>query len=106
MIKLRIISFFLVLVMSVQMLPLLQIGCALSSNQWTEELPHNCERSSKGNVSFNNTFLPPDQHMLVSNFCDASTFIFLHISEHIPSNHSVDVVSPPPDAQLFNEVQL
>lgn len=79
------------------MVPVGQIGAMLNSNKWTEEIPHSCEQAAKGDATGNNTFLPPDQHMLVSNFCDAKTLIFLHISDQIPSNHSTDVVSPPPD---------
>jgi hypothetical protein len=84
--------------MMVQMMPISQIGAMLSRSQWTEEIPHSCEQSSKSDVSVNHTYLPPDQHMLVSAYCDATALLFLHISEQIPSNHSTDVVSPPPDA--------
>lgn len=83
--------------MMVQMLPIAQIGAMLSSNQWTEEIPHSAEQPTKGDGTATTTFLPPDQHMLVSDFCSASALLFLHISEQIPSNHSTDVVSPPPD---------
>jgi hypothetical protein len=87
---------FLSLLMMVQMMPISQIGAMLSTNQWTEEIPHSCEQSSKSDASVNN-YLPPAQHMLVSAYCDATALLFLHISEQIPSNHSIDVVSPPPD---------
>jgi hypothetical protein len=73
----------------------LSIGTMLSTNRWAEEIPNSCEQSSKGDVSVNN-YLPPDQHMLVSAYCDATALLFLHISEQIPSNHSFDVVSPLP----------
>jgi hypothetical protein len=93
--KLTIISFFLSLLMIVQMMPIFQIGTMLSTNRWAEEIPNSCEQSSKGDVSVTN-YLPPDQHMLVSAYCDATALLFLHISEQIPSNHSFDVVSPLP----------
>lgn len=96
MINLKAISFFITLVMMIQMLPLAQIGGMLTSSQWTEELPHSCEESSK-DININNAFLPPDQHMLLSMLCDVTTLIFLQLCDQIPSNHSTDVVSPPPD---------
>jgi hypothetical protein len=96
--KIKIISFVLALLMMVQMMPIPQIGKLLSTNQWTEELPHSCEESSsKGDAALNSTFIPPDQHMLVSMFCDASTLIFLHLCSQIPFNQAADIVSPPPD---------
>ncbi len=41
MVKLKIISFFLCMLMALQMLPIQQIGQMIGTNQWTEELPHN-----------------------------------------------------------------
>ena len=78
------------------MAPIAQIGAMLSSNQWTEELPHNAEQSSKSDAGIHH-FIPPDQHLFVSMFCDATALIYLHNCEKIPVNHSTDVVSPPPD---------
>ena len=97
MIRLRIISIFLALVMSIQMLPLSQIGYALSSNQWTEELPHTAaEDFAKSDGSFKN-FLPANPHCFLSDICFSAANIYIHSSEQIPSNHSTDVVTPPPD---------
>ena len=96
MFKNKIISFFLALLMMVQMVPVEQIGAMLCSNQWTEELPHNAEQSSKSDSSVCH-FIPPDQHLFVSMFCDATALIFLHNCDKIPVNHAADVVSPPPD---------
>ena len=79
------------------MLPIAQIGFALGSNLWTEELPHNAgEDTCKGDISIKN-FLPTAPHHFSSDvFCSAAN-IYIHISERIPSNHSTDVVTPPPD---------
>jgi hypothetical protein len=81
----------------VQMMPIYQMGAMLSSSQCTEEIPHSYEQSVKSDVIVNTSFLPPDQHMLMSAYCDATALLFLSIWEHIPLNHSTDVVSPPPD---------
>ena len=101
MLKLKIIALFLSLLMTLQMLPIAQIGCMLSSNQWTEELPHN-QNDETGKVdpsSHPHSFLPPDQHSLASHFSDCKAMMRIHISASIPSNHSTDVVTPPPDVK-------
>ncbi len=81
--------------MLVQIIPVAQIGGMLSSNQWAEELPHNCE--SGIDDACVKAFLPVTLHGQV---CDTKAFaalLYIHSSEQIPSNHSTDVVSPPPD---------
>ncbi len=69
MIKLKIISFLLCMLMALQMLPVQEIGKMLSSNQWTEELPHNnCGddgEESHSSTSFQKFFLT------LSNFAGA-----------------------------------
>ncbi len=97
MVRLQFISIFLALVLSVQMLPVSQIGYALSNNQWTEELPHNAaEDFSKGDSGLKN-FLPAAPHHFLSDVFRSAAKIYIHTSEQIPSNHSIDVVTPPPD---------
>jgi hypothetical protein len=95
MLRLRTISLFLALVMSIQMLPIADIGTALSSNLWTEELPH-ADDTGKADVNIKN-YLPVNDHHFLSQTVCQSEIIYIHRSEQIPSNHSTDVVSPPPD---------
>lgn len=79
------------------MLPVVQIGFALSNNQWTEELPHGtAEDSSKIDYNLNNFAPEPAHHFRTDIVCSLAN-IYIHTSEQIPSNHSTDVVSPPPD---------
>lgn len=82
-----------------QMLPLAKIGGMLSSNQWTEELPHNADEGGKAPViPFNHPFLPPPDYITVTSATsDNKALAYLHFSEQIPSNHSTEVVTPPPD---------
>ena len=79
------------------MLPISQIGYALSSNQWTEELPHNAVEDSVKGDSGSKNFLPATPHHFLSDIYGSAANIYIHISEQIPSNHSTDVVTPPPD---------
>jgi len=99
MLRLRIISVILSLLMTLQMLPIAQIGSMLSSNQWTEELPHSSHDAGKSDVSSYAPFLPPHQYE-VNLMIEACSLAYIHVSERIPSNHSNDVVSPPPDAVM------
>ena len=98
MLKIKIISFLLALLMTLQMLPLAQIGSMLSSNQWAEELPHGPEddmgKIDQGKFTAS---LPPEQYQLASDFTNSKSRICIHLTASIPSNHSIDVVSPPPD---------
>lgn len=98
--KLKVISFFLSLLIAVQMLPIRQIGKVLASNQWTEELPHDVDENGKdSSVKFNHPFLPPaNYNTKVSGASETKQLAYIHLSEQIPSNHSTEIVSPPPDS--------
>lgn len=99
MIKLKVIAFFLSVLLAMQMLPIKQIGKVLASNQWTEELPHDTDDLGKElTVKFNHPFLPPENYTIsASLISESKALAYLHLSEQIPSNHSTEVVSPPPD---------
>ena len=79
------------------MLPISQIGYALSNNQWTEELPHNAAEDSTKSDSGSKKFLPANPHWFLTDISLNAADIYIHSSEQIPSNHSTDVVTPPPD---------
>ncbi|MGI8635247.1 MAG: hypothetical protein ACR2KZ_07570 [Segetibacter sp.] len=100
MIKLKVISFFLVLLMTMQMLPVKQIGKVLASNQWNEELPHDADEAGKDvSVKFNHPFLPPVAYTTSASIAsNVKALAYIHHSEQIPSNHSTEVVTPPPDS--------
>ena len=98
MVRLNLISFFLCLLMTLQMLPTAQIGMILSTNQWTEELPHSsgdaCQCEVSGPVY---PFLLQLTNHHISTFAESMALAYIHTSARIPSNHSNDVVKPPPD---------
>ena len=99
MIKAKVISFLFMLLMTLQVLPLSSIGRMLCSNQWTEELPHHeCgDEEGKMDQAKFSPVLPPVQYSFASHLITNKATLMVHISESIPSNHSNDVVSPPPD---------
>jgi hypothetical protein len=82
------------------MLPIAQIGMMLSQNQWTEELPH-AQDPGKADLSanFNHPYLAhPDYLSGGLVFPETKDSAYIHHSEEIPSNHSTEVVTPPPDS--------
>ncbi|TDH25173.1 hypothetical protein EXU57_13790 [Segetibacter sp. 3557_3] len=92
----KIISIVLAMLMLIQIVPVQKIGKALSQNQWTEEIPHGNETHAEdGHFVKAMLFSPFVSH--TSNKECSKALIYIHISEQIPSNHSTDVVSPPPD---------
>ena len=104
MIKLKVISFFLVLLFAIQVLPVAQIGRMLSQNQWTEELPHASDDDASANALANtdHPYLPPAVYSATrSLFSETKALAYIHFSEQIPSNHSTEVVIPPPDAVIL-----
>ena len=98
MIRIKIIAFFLGLLMTLQMLPIAQIGQMLSSNQWIEELPHNAgDNEGKAVGSFHSNFLPTTLNFSIDFFAESKVLAYLHSSDQIPSNHSTDVIVQPPN---------
>jgi hypothetical protein len=95
----RIISFFLSVVLALTILPVQEVGCLLAGNQIQEELPHStgAEDSAKSMDAAVKGFLPPLSYNLLSDNNSQAASIYIHHSESIPSNHSTDIVSPPPD---------
>ena len=84
--------------MTLQMLPISQIGQMLSTNQWTEELPHSAnDHGCKAEGNLSSTFFPPEVNYGIALTVETKALAYLHASDQIPSNHSTDVVSPPPD---------
>ena len=98
MVKLKIIAFFLSLLMTLQALPLTQIGKMLSTNQWVEEMPHNpSDCGGKIDAGFTPNFLPPVNDFYIAAIAENKITAYLHCSDQVPSNHSTDIVTPPPD---------
>src|SRR3954449_2854527 len=89
MVKLKVISFLLSMLMLMQMMPVKQIGKVLASNQWTEELPHDCDEAGKdAPAKFNHPFLPPANYSTpVALPSEVRALAYIHHSEQIPSNH-------------------
>ncbi len=92
----KIINIFLVLVLSVQMLPLRQMGKLLFSNQFNEEIPHSMDVAKGVMKKACSDFVTPPV------VCIRASIIYLHMpkpveADAIPLNHAADILVPPPN---------
>ena len=91
-------TYFLLMVLTIQILPVKQMGRALFGNQFTEELPHACdaEKNCCKKADIKSDFLYTPSFRLVSVFTRIN-FLHLYFSASIPSNHTGDIHVPPPN---------
>lgn len=79
------------------MLPISQLGQLISSNQLVEELPNNPD-DNEGKVigSLIPILCPQTDHYNSCFIIESQVLAYLHSSDKIPSNHSLDVIDQPP----------
>ena len=96
--KKKIISYFLLFALSVQILPVRQIGGILFSSQLTEEVPH---ANDLDNCSFCKEPIKKDYLSNYTNIIGHSFEVaLLHhhlMDDAIPNNHATDIHVPPPN---------
>jgi hypothetical protein len=88
---------FLLLVLSIQILPVQQMGNLLFSNTFTEEIPHSADLDKDfTKKEFKSDYLSTPSLSIASAYID---FVFGHrfIADAIPQNHSGDIHVPPPN---------
>ncbi len=91
----KFISILCLLVLSIQILPVRQVGSLLSSNQITEELPHSFGVEKAVDLKFEtvgNDYL--SGHIMVSLL---SKNHHIDFASSIPDNHNGDIQTPPPN---------
>jgi hypothetical protein len=94
----RLITIFLLCVMAIQMLPIQQMGAALFSNQFTEELPHGVDvekddlNKMQGKSEFIEWFNAP-----IQAFISTQQTQHTPLAVTIPHNHSAEMLVPPPN---------
>ena len=96
----KIINIFLILVLSIPLLPVLQVGALLSSNQLNEEIPHSSGDAS-GVAKFSSD---PCKYFYCHHCFDLDEYTaglkqtqFVESKERIPASHSADIQTPPPN---------
>jgi hypothetical protein len=96
--KKKICTYFLLLVLTIQILPIQQMGSLLFSNQFTEEIPHSLDIEKDGikKADLKSDFLFTPSFSLGSMLTDHS-FQHLYFVDDIPQNHTGDIHVPPPN---------
>jgi len=88
---------FLLMVMTIQILPIQQLGSLLFNNQFTEEVPHSVP-IEKGN--FQKAFLRSDYISTIFESISShisATSPHHYLDDAIPPNHTGDILVPPPN---------
>jgi len=94
----KIISFFLVLVLSIQLLPLKQMISWLIQNQLTEEIVH-ADDSGKGNAGLDEVhkLIPGTRHAVSFSMLRDAQGSIHHDAEALIARHADDIPTPPPN---------
>ena len=91
----KFITIFCLLVLSIQMLPVKQIGYVLFSNQITEELPHSIDAKVKSCLA--------KEYPCVEAYASSLLVIasndkaYFHFAVSLPVPHTGDIQTPPPN---------
>jgi len=93
----KICTYFLLLVLTIQILPVQQMGSMLFSNQFNEEIPHSYEtdHGPLGKALLKSDFLSTQDLILRSALIVSPKH--LHTADAIPQNHTGDIHVPPPN---------
>lgn len=94
----KLISFFLILVLSIQVLPMQQIAAWLSSGSVTEEISHtvNPVKSNPGTDEVHPLFTLHTGSSFIHSMM-ASSLVKHHRAEALFIRHADDILSPPPN---------
>lgn len=94
----RIINIFLILVLSVQVLPVQEMGKMLYCNQFTEEIPHSLDQTpenAKQSESKSDFISTPE--LALPYVKGPSNLIRPITCDVIPQNHTNEIHVPPPN---------
>jgi hypothetical protein len=94
----KLISVFLILVLSIQLLPVKQMMGWLLSGQMTEEIVHanDASKNTNTNEEFGKHFIA-QQHAFAINTLSISLTNFRHEAEALYVRHADDILTPPPN---------
>jgi hypothetical protein len=93
----KVISFFLMLVLSIQLLPLKQMVSWLISNQVTEEIVHSDSGKSNAGPDEVHKFVPGTQHVFSPLLLSISQGSIHHDAVVLIARHADDIPTPPPN---------
>ena len=95
----KIIALVCLLILGIQVLPLRQIGCLLSKNQLTEELPHSVCEVKNSVQKFEPTIPDPfgSAGVLQTDLLATNAIRFVHFASVLPASHEGEIHTPPPN---------
>jgi hypothetical protein len=93
----KLISVFLMLVFSIQLLPLRQIASWLQTSQMTEELVHGSTAKANPGLDEVHKHFLAGQHLLDSRLFISSFESIEHQAEALTVRHADDILTPPPN---------
>ena len=95
----KLISFILILVLAIQLLPVRQvIQYFFIDNQLTEELAATAKAPAKNIQQLDEDKLLHDFYIPVSAFVFLNKDAFFHFSDRLPSLYTIEILTPPPNA--------
>lgn len=93
-------SFFLLMVMAIQTIPVMEMGEALCKGRFTEEIPqHNADVDKDGDGK---SVLNKIEYLTVPHSCSVTNYenivsAYFHYAIGIPQNYATDILVPPPN---------
>lgn len=84
-----------ILIFSIQLLPLTQVGSLLFSSQLTEELPHSFSVEKATDLKFEPA--KPEFNLAPGLISSSSQIIYIHFASSLPDNHEGEIQTPPPN---------
>ena len=95
----KLISFILILVLAIQLLPVRQvIQYFFIDNQVTEELAATAKAPAKNVQQLDEDKLLHGFDIPVSEFVILNKDAFFHFSDRLPSLYTIEILTPPPNA--------
>lgn len=92
----KVIGIFLIIVLAVQVFPVKPVGNLLMSNQIQEEIPHSFDSGISKKLDMKNDFYDYKLQVFSHSLLATAEYCILY-SVDIPSNHSCDILVPPPN---------
>ena len=95
----RVLTLFLIMVMAIQMLPVMEMGKALFNCQFTEEIAHNISLDKDGGdkADFQKTEYLPTKAFINPVLTILVSTEYMHYAVMIPHNPANDINVPPPN---------
>lgn len=91
----KLIAIICLIVLSIQVLPVEQIGTLLGSNSVNEELPHNFSTEKSADLKFESTGY--DVSLSSQVVAENNALAYIHFTSSIPDNHQGEIHTPPPN---------